>query len=158
MSGRPPETQGSVTDPEPHRVSRVLLLHFRIWDGGAVWIPPGGGVKPDESAEEAAIREVQEETSVALIAPLRRVWLRRTRYFQRDVRESYFLTRLAETPAVLIESVPGGPADLLEYRWWTIAEIAEAESSVEFTPRDIARRLAPLVLDLFPPEPIEVGG
>jgi len=34
---------------------------------------PGGGIKPDESEQEALVREVQEELSV-LIRPVRRLW------------------------------------------------------------------------------------
>ena len=139
-------------------LDRVLLLRFRLWDGGEVWIPPGGGAEDRETAEETALREVREETGVALPPHLRLVWIRRTHYFGRAVRESYFFARVEGTPEVVIEPVPGGRADLLEYRWWTPAEIAADESGVEFTPLDIAKRLQALLAGEIPREPIELEG
>ena len=152
--------------PELRHVSRVLiadpldrvrLLHFRLRDGRDVWIPPGGGEELGETAEEAAVREVREETSIVLTDPMRLVWLHRIHYFQRDVLESYFFVRVAATPSVVLEPVPGGPADLLEYRWWTCAEIADAEPEIAFTPREIAGRLGPLLAGSLPVVPIEIA-
>ena len=149
--------------PEQRRVSRVLildpldrvlLLRFRLRDGREVWIPPGGGVDPGETAADAGLREVREETGVVVSGPLHLVWLRTAHYFQRDVIESYFVTRLPVTSEVVLEVVPSAPADLLEYRWWPVAEIARAPSEVEFTPRDIAIRLQPLLVDELPVEPV----
>ncbi|WP_084740196.1 NUDIX domain-containing protein [Cryptosporangium aurantiacum] len=44
-----------------------LVFHPRL----GVWIPPGGHVEPDETAAEAALREVTEETGLtaALLPP-----------------------------------------------------------------------------------------
>ncbi|GAA3382165.1 NUDIX domain-containing protein [Cryptosporangium minutisporangium] len=44
-----------------------LVFHPRL----GVWIPPGGHVEPDETAAEAAVREVAEETglSATLVPP-----------------------------------------------------------------------------------------
>ena len=123
-----------IVDP----LDRVLLLHFRLWDGGEVWIPPGGGVEAGESPEEAARREVREEAAIALDGPLSVAWERSTHYFGRDVLETYFLARVEATPEIVLEPVPGGPADLLECRWWSAAEVAMDESGVEFTPLDLA--------------------
>jgi 8-oxo-dGTP diphosphatase len=49
---------------------RRLLLAF--WPEAARWTLPGGGVELHESAEEAAVREVAEETgyAVELVRPL----------------------------------------------------------------------------------------
>ena len=135
-------------------LDRVLLLHFRLRDGREVWIPPGGGVESGESASEAALREVREETGVLISGPLHLVWLRTAHYFQRDVIESYFLTRMPVVPAVVLEVAPGGPADLMEFRWWALADIVRDTSEVEFTPRSIADRLAPLLAGVTPIEPI----
>jgi ADP-ribose pyrophosphatase YjhB (NUDIX family) len=153
----------SDTAPEPRRISRllivdpldrVLLLHFRLRDGREVWIPPGGGVEAGESASDAALREVREETGVVVGGPLHLVWLRTAYYFRRDVIESYFFTRMPVTPTVVIEAVPGGPADLLEYRWWVPADIVRDTSEVEFTPRSIAARLERLFAGEVPIEPV----
>jgi len=153
----------SETAPEPRRISRVLvldpldrvlLLHFRLRDGREVWIPPGGGVDPGETAEAAGLREVREETGIAIVGPLHLAWLRTAHYFQRDVIESYFVTRMPVIPSVTLEVIPDGPADLLGYRWWTRAEIARDTSDAEFTPRDIAAHLADLLGASLPDDPI----
>jgi len=130
-----------ILDPD----NRVLLLRYRLRDNREVWIPPGGGVEAGESSEEAARREVLEECAIALDPPLSVAWARTTHYFGRDVLETYFLARLGETPGVLATPEPGAPAELLEYRWWTVDEIAADESGVELTPPDLGARLGGLL-------------
>ena len=40
----------------------VLLYHLKL----RMWLPPGGHVEPDELPDEAAVREVLEETGLAV--------------------------------------------------------------------------------------------
>ena len=140
-----------IVDPR----DRVLLLRYRLRDGREVWIPPGGGVEEGETVEEAGRREVREECAIALDGPLSLAWMRTTHYFQRDVLESCFLARLGETPEVVAEPEPGAPAELLEFRWWTADEMAADDSSVEFTPPDIASRLEAVLAARVSPEPAD---
>ncbi|MEU9415195.1 NUDIX hydrolase [Streptomyces sp. NPDC048272] len=59
------------TEPPP-RVSmavialdgRLLMIRRRQKEGRLLWALPGGGIEGDESAEQAAVREVAEETSL----------------------------------------------------------------------------------------------
>jgi 8-oxo-dGTP pyrophosphatase MutT (NUDIX family) len=53
--------------------ARVLLITMVGQDGRARWTLPKGGVEPGESHEDAAVREVREETghTAAVLAPLR---------------------------------------------------------------------------------------
>ena len=155
--------------PEVRRVARVLLvdhferlllLHFRIHGGPEVWIPPGGGAEPGEDLEEAALREVREETSVALDGPLAGAWMNRTHYFGRDVEETYFLARLTSTPEVALDAAPNGKADLLEYRWWTAEELVAAEAArpdLEFMPPRIGDLLRSLIEHGSPSMPAQLG-
>jgi 8-oxo-dGTP pyrophosphatase MutT (NUDIX family) len=44
---------------------RRVLLHRHVLLG--MWLPPGGHIEPGELPDEAAVREVQEETGVDII-------------------------------------------------------------------------------------------
>jgi ADP-ribose pyrophosphatase YjhB (NUDIX family) len=45
-----------------HRESVLLVYHPRL----NAWVPPGGHIEPGELPDEAAVREVLEETNVAV--------------------------------------------------------------------------------------------
>jgi 8-oxo-dGTP diphosphatase len=47
----------------------LLLLKAKDKFGGGFWNAPGGKLEPGESAEEAAIREVREETGLTIAHP-----------------------------------------------------------------------------------------
>jgi len=44
---------------------KILLMHRRK-QGREYWVFPGGGIKKGETAEEAVVREVQEETGLTV--------------------------------------------------------------------------------------------
>lgn len=48
------------------RDDRVLMIRRGKAPGIGLWAPVGGGIEPGETAEAAALREVDEETSVAI--------------------------------------------------------------------------------------------
>ena len=48
--------------------NRLLLLrHSGIGPKGAVWMPPGGGVRYGERASDALVREFKEETGLSVV-------------------------------------------------------------------------------------------
>ena len=53
--------------------SKVLLMH-RKKEGREYWVFPGGGVEKDETSEQAAKREVLEETSLKVMKALLPGW------------------------------------------------------------------------------------
>jgi len=48
------------------RQNALLLVQHRWHDGSYFWLLPGGGIKADETIEEAAVREVWEEAGVRI--------------------------------------------------------------------------------------------
>jgi 8-oxo-dGTP pyrophosphatase MutT (NUDIX family) len=111
---------------------RVLLFHVRDPaepTGDAWWYLPGGGMDPRESPEQAARRELSEETGIedAEIGPvvLERRGVR-FRFAGRDYEQDEWLVfgRLPEGGVIT-----GGSDDLeahavAAHRWWTLADLA----------------------------------
>jgi 8-oxo-dGTP pyrophosphatase MutT (NUDIX family) len=67
-------------------LGRVLLLRVERPYGlpYAAWLTPGGGLEPGESHEEAALRELREETGISGVELGPWVWERRF-HFSRGV-------------------------------------------------------------------------
>jgi 8-oxo-dGTP diphosphatase len=42
----------------------LLVKHISLGPKGIFWAPPGGGIQPGESASEALVRELKEETGL----------------------------------------------------------------------------------------------
>lgn len=137
-------------DPE----DRILLMHGYEPDDPADtwWFTPGGGLEGDETREQAARRELAEETGITDIELGPVLW-QRTCSFPFDGRrwnqdEWYFLARTAQTataPQGLTELERRSVAGL---RWWTSAELLAARETVY--PTRLAELLRTL-LDEGPP-------
>lgn len=134
---------------------RVLLLRANVAEGD-VWITPGGALEPGETAEQAALRELGEETGIGSAELSRCVWTRVHRFEWRGKRyeqlERFFVAR-AIAPAISLDDC--GAEELLflsEWRWWTIDEIERSDAV--FAPRALARFLPPILACQYPDEPI----
>lgn len=137
---------------------RVLL--FRYADNHRYyWCPVGGGVEPGESVEEAARREVVEETG--FLAPVALVPVGRRRLvaplFEQltDIREHWFFARVAHGDVDRSGWTPLEHETISAYRWWTLADLVTATERM--IPRDLDRVVKDLLLDGPPPTPLVLG-
>jgi ADP-ribose pyrophosphatase YjhB (NUDIX family) len=141
-------------------LDRVLLVEFcdptdeRRW-----WCLPGGGVDPDETWEDAARRELHEETGVADVdlGPL--IWTREHRgtFMGRPFHavERVFVVRVPHFAPTIDGWTELERRVHLGMRWWTVEEL-EADPSTK-APARIAMLLRSLLTDGPPTEPIDAG-
>ena len=126
--------------------NRVLLLKWLRPDGEAVWITPGGALEPGESFEEAAIRELWEETGLRDVALGEQVW-QSSNFFvaQGELYRSehhFFIARVGsvtisnENMDELERAVNG------EHRWWSLDELL---ASSQIRPPGLIAVLSPII-------------
>ena len=135
---------------------RLLLVRFTHPSGSSFWAAPGGALDPGESAEDALLRELHEETGLAEVELGPCVWTREHTFFwQRVVRQSeriYLVRVQAYEPQPAVELAKEA---VLEQRWWTLAQL-EASAEV-FAPRRLPELYGELLQRGPPPEPVDVG-
>ncbi|MGW9026747.1 NUDIX hydrolase [Streptomyces sp. NPDC055722] len=144
-------------DPRDH----ILLLHGHEPDDPADdwWFTPGGGLEGDETREQAALRELAEETGITDVELGPVLWQRTCSFpfagRRWDQDEWYYLARTTRTALVTAGT---GLTELEKRsmagaRWWSCGELAEAHETVY--PKRLAELLRTL-LDEGPPARPEI--
>jgi 8-oxo-dGTP pyrophosphatase MutT (NUDIX family) len=143
---------------------RVLLFRWllpardgtpeRIW-----WITPGGGVQAGESHEQAATRELWEETGLAGVPLGPCVWTRNYlfRWGDRAIeqQERYYLARVRDACITCDNFEEYEKVALTEHRWWSLAELRA--SGEHFVPGKLAELLEAILAGDLPLTPLMVG-
>lgn len=99
----------------------ILLLH-RNTTGLVQWELPGGKVEPSEDCEAAAIRELQEETSLK-VKIIKKLGVANFELRDSKCEYHWFLARIIDgTPSIL-------EAKFDEIKYQNLSEMAESELS-----------------------------
>jgi 8-oxo-dGTP pyrophosphatase MutT (NUDIX family) len=149
IGAAPDDEPGSGSEPVAvieRLAARVLLvdgtgrvLLFRGHDSsrpeaGSWWFTPGGGVEVGESLEQAARREVFEETGHVLPDNLGPVLLTRSFQFPFEGRqylqtEHYFRVRAAHSAVDYAGWTEIERRTVETHRWWTTTELSETSET-----------------------------
>jgi 8-oxo-dGTP pyrophosphatase MutT (NUDIX family) len=122
---------------EAGRVLLFRFVHVRGPLAGQVyWATPGGGVEDDETYEQAAIRELEEETGLVVDDVGAEVW-RQDVVFQapdgeyRLFEERYFTVRAPHDRISRAGWTALEQEVMAEHRWWTV-EALERTTEIVF--------------------------
>lgn len=118
---------------------RLLLFRFEHRAGplaGQVfWATPGGGLDPGESYEDAACRELLEETGLRIDHPGRQVGRRQVSFQMPDgdrvtADERFFLVRVEETDISDARWTALERTVMTEHRWWSATTLRATTEQV----------------------------
>jgi 8-oxo-dGTP pyrophosphatase MutT (NUDIX family) len=118
---------------------RVLLFRFEHKKGAlagqAFWATPGGGLERGETFEQAAIRELLEETGIVVATIGRQVARRLTSFAMPtgepvEADERYFMVHAGQQLVCNDNWSELERGVISTHRWWSCAELATAPDQI----------------------------
>jgi len=136
-------------DPE----NQILLLKGRLPSdptAPGAWFTVGGGVEAGETLEEAARREIFEETGFVVARVSEVLWRREQRFADRKgrpilIKEAFMLARCAGGEPSREGWVALEREFVDDIRWWTLADLLATKEPVY--PADLALKLHEIFQD-----------
>jgi 8-oxo-dGTP pyrophosphatase MutT (NUDIX family) len=136
-----------------------ISLHANRPDLTVYWLTPGGGLEPDESFEQAAQRELWEETGLHVEALGPWVWtgkrMLNLKRGQTQIQERFFVAHVVEATVSINNLLPYEQVTHRAFRWWTLGEL-EASSDL-FLPPALPTLIRPVLHGDFPSAPLELA-
>ncbi len=135
-----PASRLIVLSPE----NRILLFHFHHQNdalaGQSYWATPGGGLKKEESFEEAASRELYEETGFICktLGPqlAKRSFTMMLPGGEAVLADERFFTVRVKSQEINVTGWSHNEQRVIRrHHWWTIEEIERSEETI--FPRDL---------------------
>jgi ADP-ribose pyrophosphatase YjhB (NUDIX family) len=115
------------------------------------WLLVGGGVRPGETYEQAAVREIFEETGITEVVLGPCVWTSDYTAAWHDGQPRHVIQRyfVARVPAGIPVTFDGHEAlealTTVGYEWFTLAQVLAREASEAFRPQGLGGLLGDLL-------------
>lgn len=117
----------------------LLLTHFDPEVGlPPRWITPGGGIDEGETPIEAAVRELWEETGIAVsqealgekVAEISGLWHWGDGQNHHTYVDHFYKLQVSDFELDNSGWTEDERRDVLEYRWWSVAQLIETKEQI----------------------------
>lgn len=126
--------------------------------GRSIWFTVGGGVEEGETYEDAAKRELWEETGVTKVDWGPVVWIRELELLWNGelirLIEHYYIARMKGTQIDLNHFTEEEKQGYIAHHWWSLEELKDTNEVIY--PVKLAELLIPILKGDFPQTPIVI--